>query len=194
MALTNEPIDAVASVESPEASTPAHGAAFDAFFRNRYGAVVKAVMYAGASREDAEDATADAMIAAFLRWEMLENPTAWVRTAALHDFVNHTQRERRRPLLEAKAARMRLADRPELEPQGEPDEHAHVTAMIRRLPLAQRKVMAFAIDGFAPSEIADLLQIPADTVRSNLRHARERLRRELDHFSNAHAGDEGRES
>jgi RNA polymerase sigma-70 factor (ECF subfamily) len=156
-----------------------HHEVFNAFFRDRYRAVVKAVMYAGATLHDAEDATSYAMTEAYLRWPLLENPAAWVRMVAVHDYVNSAQRSRRRPLLETEAARMAFVDNILPEPRAEPDERHEVIAMLRELPTAQRKVMALAIDGFEPAKIAEMLQMPAATVRSNLRHARDRLRREI---------------
>lgn len=160
-----------------------HDQAFNAFFRDRYRPVVKAVMYAGASLHDAEDATSNAMIEAYLRWSLLENPAAWVRMVAIHDYVNNAQRDRRRPLLEAEAARMAFVDSVLPEPRAEPDEREQVIAVLRELPPAQRKVMALAMDGFERTKIAEMLQMPLANVRSNLRHARERLRRDLKDFN-----------
>jgi hypothetical protein len=50
-----------------------------------------------------------------------------------------------------------------------------VLKAIKRLPPAQRRVMAWYFDGYAPAEIAGILGEDAPTVRSNLRHARRRL-------------------
>ncbi len=46
-----------------------------------------------------------------------------------------------------------------------------------KLPARQRQVMAWYYDGYSAVEIAENLGMPVATVRSNLRHARETLRR-----------------
>jgi RNA polymerase sigma-70 factor (ECF subfamily) len=38
-------------------------------------------------------------------------------------------------------------------------------------------ILAWSLDGFTPAQIAQALRIAPATVRSNLRHVRERLRR-----------------
>jgi len=53
------------------------------------------------------------------------------------------------------------------------------------LPELQRTAMALTFDGHTPTEIAQLLHQNAATVRSNLRHARMRLR---DEFGNPPSG------
>lgn len=55
------------------------------------------------------------------------------------------------------------------------EEKQQVLALLRRLPYEQRRVTALAMDGLGPTEIADILNKPAETARSNLRHARARL-------------------
>ena len=50
---------------------------------------------------------------------------------------------------------------------------------LRRLPAAQRTVLALHYDaGYSVAETAALVNAPVETVRSRLRLARERLRRE----------------
>jgi DNA-directed RNA polymerase specialized sigma24 family protein len=62
----------------------------------------------------------------------------------------------------------------------EPDERGRVIAALRRLPPAQLTAMALTFDGYTPTEIAQTLHQDASTVRSNLRHARKRLRDEIE--------------
>jgi RNA polymerase sigma-70 factor (ECF subfamily) len=156
------------------------GDSFDMFFRREFRVIVKAVMYAGANLDDAEDAVSTAMIEAYLAWPLLTNPAAWVRTAALHNFINSAQRNRRRPLLEAQVGRRDRVDTTPAAPAEEPDERDHVLAALRELPPTQRKVMALVLDGHAPAQIADMLGVNPASVRSNLRHARQGLRRRLE--------------
>ena len=51
-----------------------------------------------------------------------------------------------------------------------------VTQLLDALPPAQREVMALAYDNFTAAEIAEQLGRNEETIRSNLRHARHRLK------------------
>jgi RNA polymerase sigma factor (sigma-70 family) len=162
-----------------DSSRRKHDEEFAEFFRKEYPKVVRFVMYAGASFEGADDAVSQAMTVAYNSWSLLTHPTAWVRTVALRRYLREAQNDRRRSDVEAMVARLDCQDRGSVVPSGEPDEHNRVLTILRRLPPAQRAVMALCLDGYSPSEIATLLRQDANTVRSNLRHARTRLRREF---------------
>lgn len=54
-----------------------------------------------------------------------------------------------------------------------------VLRLLETLPPAQREVLALAVDGFTPTEIAELLGKTRAAVRKNLQFARERLKHEL---------------
>ncbi len=58
-------------------------------------------------------------------------------------------------------------------------EAESVMQMLRTLPLEQREVMAWTIDGYTPSQIAAATNREAATVRSHLRHARTSLKNQL---------------
>jgi len=51
--------------------------------------------------------------------------------------------------------------------------------LLTSLPTEQREIMAWTIDGYQPSEIAELTGRTAATVRSHLRHARRKLARAI---------------
>lgn len=175
-----EPADGLPSIGTGEEGVGReYDEVFNVFFRERYRPVVKAVMYAGASLEDAEDAASNAMIELYIRWPLVENKAAWTRTVAIHDYVTKLQRDRRRPYLEAAAVRREGLELISVQRDEMPDERDRVLTALRDLPRAQRKVMALALDGLEPSKIAEMLQMPPTNVRSNLRHARERLRQGL---------------
>lgn len=127
----------------------------------------------GASRAEAEDATQEAMIAAWQQWGSIHEPAAWVRTTALRKLWKHNRQQRfASPLGEAT-----------LEPAGgEPDlavfssEQQQVLSLLRRLPDAQRTVAALYYDGLSIGEIVKATGKPATTIRSHLRHARKTLK------------------
>lgn len=158
---------------------------FDGFFRKEYSRVVKVVMYAGATFEEAEDAVSPAMARAYARWPLLTQPDAWVRMVALRNYLKGVTKDRRRRQLETKAGRRDCLDRIPVKTHEEPDERSRVITVLRCLPPAQLMVMALTFDGYTPTEIAQMLDQDASTVRSNLRHARKRLR---DEFENPASG------
>lgn len=127
----------------------------------------------GASRADAEDATQEAMILAWQKWESIREPAAWVRTVAVRTFwkqaarqSNHTE-----PLEQADGE---SAVDPDLSIFGE--EQQQTLRLLRGLSTEQRTVAALFYDGLSCEEIAELTGKPSATVRSNLRHARRTLK------------------
>jgi RNA polymerase sigma factor (sigma-70 family) len=160
---------------------------FDGFFRKEYSRVVKVVMYAGATFEEAEDAVSPAMARAYARWRLLTQPDAWVRIVALRIYLKEVTKDRRRGRLETEAGHRDCLDRLPVTTHDEPDERSWVITMLRRLPPAQLTAMALTFDGYTPTEIAQMLDQDASTVRSNLRHARKRLRDEFESPANNQA-------
>lgn len=152
---------------------------FNGLFRKEYSRVVKVVMYAGATFEEAEDAVSAAMARAYACWPVLHYPAAWVRKVALHLYFKKVGKDRIRGHAETAASRLECLDRVSTGAHEEPDERSRVIAVLRCLSPAQRTAMALTFDGYTPTEIAKLLHQNAATVRSNLRHARMRLRDEF---------------
>ena len=161
---------------------------FDGFFRKEYPRVVKVVMYAGATFEEAEDAVSPAMVRAYARWPQLTQPAAWVRMVALRNYLKEVAKDRRRGRLETEAGYRDCLDRLLVNTHEEPDERSWVITVLRRLPPAQLTAIALTFDGYTPTEIAQMLGQDASTVRSNLRHARKRLRDEFESPANRQAG------
>jgi RNA polymerase sigma factor (sigma-70 family) len=148
---------------------------FASFFRQRYGATVVLLITLGASRADAEEITQETMIAAWRKWPSIREPAAWVRTTATRKLwrSNH-----RRPVMTS------LDEGTVQLPAGESDlavfcERQQVLSLLRRLPQAQRTIAALYYDGLTAEEIAIATGKQANTVRSNLRHARTTLREAL---------------
>lgn len=147
---------------------------FSVFFEKEYRPVVAAVMYAGASFEDAEDAVTEAMMLAASRFHELDVPAAWVRVVAIRRYIRAVQRDREREQKEQLAVTPVTAPRPE-----DSDQRREVLAILADLPPTQRLVLALSIDGFSCPEIASMINSSQDTVRSNLRHARRAMEAEL---------------
>jgi RNA polymerase sigma-70 factor (ECF subfamily) len=128
---------------------------FDAFFRADFPALVAFLCKAGFEVETARDAAAEAMLHALEAWPNLEDPRAWVRRVAGR-LLDAADDEKLAALV---------------------DQHAGLIGLLASLPGRQRMILAWSLDGFTPAQIAQALRIAPATVRSNLRHVRERLRR-----------------
>ena len=140
-----------------------------------------------ARRLVSDEATADDLVQdAFVL--ALEHPArrgqglgSWL-ARAVRRGAGHGRRAARR-----RSGRERAAARPEgvedhlREVDERLDAHASLLAQLQRLPDAQRQVLylRYAEDR-SPPEIAALLDVPADTVKTRLRRGRERLRELLD--------------
>lgn len=126
----------------------------------------------GASRADAEDATQEAMVQAWQRWESIDKPEAWVRTVAVRAYWKVV------------GARPQTVSLDESVPESIVDsglgifteEQQQVLRLLRALPPMQGGVAALAYDGSTCQEIAMLLGISEATVRSHLRYARKNLK------------------
>lgn len=141
---------------------------FPVFFEKEYRSVVGAVMRAGASFEDAEDAVSEAMTMAAARFDRLKTPGAWVRVVAIRRYTRKRQRDQQREEKEQERAR----SAPAAHVDQYRDLYRLVRAILNELPPAQRMVMALTMDGYSCGEIAEMIRSPKETVRSNLRHAR----------------------
>ena len=122
------------------------------------------------SRETAEDVVQSAFASAHPRWTGIEDPAAYLRRSVVNLAKDGQRRDyRRRRLL-----------RSEPEPVTAIPELDETWAHVRRLPATQRTVVILHYYEDLPLvEIGRLLDRPASTVRSDLRRALARLRREL---------------
>lgn len=122
------------------------------------------------SREDAEDIVQAVFTAAHARWDRIEDPGAYLHRAVVNRAKEH-HRTRLRHL------RLRPPPDPLVTRDPEIDE---TWQLIRRLSGTQRAVVVLHFYEDLPlAEIAQLLGRPAATVRSDLRRALAKLKKEL---------------
>jgi RNA polymerase sigma factor (sigma-70 family) len=122
------------------------------------------------SRETAEDLVQSAFAAAQPRWHQIVDPPAYLRRSVVNLAKDGQRREFRR----------RRLFRPEPEPVTAIPEFDETWALVRRLPATQRAVVVLHYyEDLALVEIGRLLDRPASTVRSDLRRAHARLRKDL---------------
>lgn len=161
---------------------------FATFYRDNRLRVTHFLMKLGATRDEAEDTTQQAMQDLLRRWTLIQQPRAWIYVAAERQLRRNLKRQSREPVYEAieqacesGTARSAWHGGPmhHQDLEGFGDEARRVIELLRQLPPEQRRVMAYTLDGFGASEIAERIGKPVETVRSNLRHARARLTRAL---------------
>ena len=129
----------------------------------------------------AEDALQDALVIAWRDLRSLRDPDrfdAWLQRLLINVCIAQATRERRR------AANLRVLP---VDGPAAPDELLSVADRdllergFRRLPPEQRAILAMHhYLGYAPSEIAETLGIPAGTARSRLHHAHRAMRAALE--------------
>lgn len=127
----------------------------------------------GASPQDAGDGAGHAFIEVYVRWEQLRSPKEYLRRAATNELIKLATRPRTdldRVLRGCWAMEV-------VQDVYQQSEVQMVLNAMSKLPERQRQVMAWYYDGYSAVEIAENLGMPVATVRSNLRHARETLRR-----------------
>jgi DNA-directed RNA polymerase specialized sigma24 family protein len=109
------------------------------------------------------------MLDLFRHWDTVTAPHAYARTTATRIYLRIRKNAKR----ERDAIR-RSQTRHQTHSVFDGDVE-YVMDLLTRLPIEQREIMAWTIDGYEPSEIAELTGRTAATVRSHLRHARRKL-------------------
>ncbi|MEN8237890.1 MAG: SigE family RNA polymerase sigma factor [Actinomycetota bacterium] len=150
---------------------------FHSFYRLEFEAVVGLAYALSGSRLAAEDLAQDAFVAAYRRWDEIgkyDKPGAWVRRAVANRSVSAI----RRRVVEAKAL-PKLVRSEELPPELSA-ESTDVWRAVRRLPKRQAQVIAlFYLEDLSLDDVASILDLSPETVRTHLRRARKTLARRL---------------
>ena len=151
---------------------------FPDFYRSATPGLVVFLMWLGAGAEEAADVAQETMIRAWQNWEGIRHPHAWVRAVASREYCRRIADCPDEPTAEIPGPLLRpgmAADEAMLLGA----EQARVLEVLRRLPGRQRQVLAWVYDGYAPTEIATLLNLDPGTVRASLHKARKMLKRQL---------------
>ncbi|MDT0450747.1 RNA polymerase sigma factor [Streptomyces hesseae] len=142
---------------------------FSAFYRRTVRPLVGFLINQGASPAVAADIAQDTMTKAYQRWSELRDPRAWAHTVAsralIRTFVSVDE-----GLVDSVPEPTSLLARPDAIAEWEARYDAR--PMLASLPPRQRQVLAWTLAGYTPGDIADLLGLPAETVRGNLAKAR----------------------
>ncbi|MEX5637514.1 sigma-70 family RNA polymerase sigma factor [Parafrankia sp. FMc2] len=166
---------APARASGPSADTVA---AFSGFYRRFVPTLVGFLIWQGVRQADAVEIAQDTMAAAFQSWRTIDHPEAWTRRVASRAYARRIAALAEDPVAEVPEARSPLL--------GNPGDLAavigrhEVLRLLELLPPRQRQVMAWTVDGFAPSEIAQELKMEPEAVRSSLYKARRTLAGHVD--------------
>jgi len=148
---------------------------FSACYAAELSSLVWFVMSLGADAHRAADVAQSAFAEAFVAWDRIQHPTAWLRRVAGRLYYRYLVTwetsvedvpDRQGPLSAASAFELH-------------DEARRVLATLADLAPKQRQVMAWTIDGFSPAEIARELDVDPATIRQSLAKARKHLKKQL---------------
>ncbi len=164
------PRTAAIATQKRDPTPRARQAEWEACYRAEMPQLIRYLMkcFGESDMRDAADAAQTAFTELFIRWDTVGNPRAWLRTVAFRQML-------RQP-----------AEYP-LDTQPEPsvlsasspvvlrEQELQVLTALRRLPLAQRQVMALVYDQFSYREIAGIVGKNEAAVRKNIERARTAL-------------------
>jgi RNA polymerase sigma factor (sigma-70 family) len=149
---------------------------FACFYRTHIGRLGVYLLYQGAPAHLAAEFAQEAMITAYQKWDTITSPGAYTYTVAYRAFLRYTLRVTELPVAEV-AEPTALLPRP-----GDAEawlQEQEILELLRTLPPRQRQILALTLDGWSPSEIAELLEIEASAIRSSLMKARRATEKHL---------------
>jgi RNA polymerase sigma factor (sigma-70 family) len=151
----------------------------DRLYRTEQPRLLRFLAYHGAQPADAADAAQHAWVEVCRRRDRvarMELPGAYLRKIALNEWRRLAARPGKDQERAVERGWINLAAVEDV--YGKDDVRA-VLEGLAALPDRQRQVMAWRYDGYSPEEIAELLDMNVSTVRSNIRHAKAKLREVL---------------
>jgi RNA polymerase sigma-70 factor (ECF subfamily) len=160
--------------------------AFGELVRRYQAAVRRACRAVTGDEHDADDAAQEALLSALDRIETYDRKRPFgpwllrIATNAAIDLVRRRTVRRAETLDERYAAHTRspAADAETAELR------AKLSSALATLPERQRiAITLFDVEGYAHAEIADIVGVPEGTVRSDVFHARRKLREALGQFA-----------
>jgi RNA polymerase sigma-70 factor (ECF subfamily) len=159
-----------------------HGAererAFERLLARYQGKVLRLAMSYLGSRSDAEDLAQEAFVRvwrALPSYDGRASLSTWIYVIARNACLSELQRRKRRPTspLDEAAEPRPHEGRPTTPPS---DTRLDCDALLRTLPETQRQVVAlFYLEERSYEQVAALLDMPLNTVRSHLHRARRHL-------------------
>jgi RNA polymerase sigma-70 factor (ECF subfamily) len=155
----------------------ARAGSFDEFYRQRYVPTVRLAAALVGRRDVAEELAQDAFLALHRHWNRVaayESPEGWIRRVV----VNRAVSTLRRRAVELRVS-ARLANHRRVEPELTSD-NSEVWRAVMRLPKRQAQVIALTfVDDLSVGQIAAVLDLADNTVRTHLQRALATLEQKL---------------
>ena len=151
-------------------------ASFEEFSRCNIVAVERFLRSLCADRELVQEAVQETLITARDKWEEIsgyEKPLAWVYKTARYKLMNEQARQRREATTTLDEAPTERLIAP---PADSREAQEWLLRCLRRLPERQAAVFALAFDGWSDPDIARILGMADNTVRTYKSATRRRLK------------------
>lgn len=159
----------------------------ESLFRREYPRLVRALTLATGSEELAAEAVQDAFVQAYRHWKRIsayDDPARWLRRVALNRVTDSHRWSRRRDAGLARLAserQARDADRASAAGDEADGWLIDLHRAVAQLPSRQRMVVSLHyLADLQVDEVAEMMQISAGTVKSQLSDARRNLSRTLE--------------
>jgi RNA polymerase sigma-70 factor (ECF subfamily) len=147
---------------------------FDVFYRSEYRSVLGLAIVLSGDRSAAEELVQDAFLAAYKAWDrigVLDSAGAWVRRLVANRSVSRF----RRMATEAKAL-VRLKPEPAVDSAIATEAALDIWHRVRDLPKRQAQVVALTyLEDLPRRDVAAILEISEETVKTHLERARATL-------------------
>jgi RNA polymerase sigma factor (sigma-70 family) len=156
---------------------------FEPYFREHYRDLLRVALIVGGARHEpeAEDAVQSVMVQQIAagRWEHIAKAHPYFSTAVVRAVLVMHRRRAHRPEAPWTDANDQFGGPAGGDGLTVWEDTEWVKDLLSSLPARQRDVMALILDGLSTAEVAELLGTNVVTVRSNLRHARDGLAKQL---------------
>ncbi|MEC3952900.1 sigma-70 family RNA polymerase sigma factor [Nocardia sp. CDC153] len=143
--------------------------AYKSFYRDHAPSLVRFLICQGASLPDANEIAQETMTLLWERWIQVEYPKTWTWRVAQRKLIK--RRTERRERLVAEIPEHSVIYREDAEIKAWEELFDRYSAL-ETLPLRQRQVFTWWLEGYTTTEIAEQLDISADAARANLAKAR----------------------
>ncbi|OGL43836.1 MAG: hypothetical protein A2W05_00765 [Candidatus Schekmanbacteria bacterium RBG_16_38_10] len=155
---------------------------FEKIYRAACGFVYNVVLRVTGNREDAEEITQDVFLKVYRnlkKFHFSSSFKTWVYRIAVNTALNHHNRELKQQKYQAKIEYDCKTEFNPLMPEDMEDKEKNIRQVdefLAQLSADQRTCLILrTMEGLSYQEIADVLQININTVRTRLKRAREKL-------------------
>jgi RNA polymerase sigma-70 factor (ECF subfamily) len=148
-----------------------HDEAFATFYKSFTPTLVAFLIWQGVPLQHAADVAQETMTDAYRSWETIRRPEAWARRVASRRWA--------RQIAGSVEESVDVVPEPilvrDISDLAKWEERHDVLRILNQLPSRQRQVLAWRLDGYTPTEIAEELQMTPEAVRASLYKARRTL-------------------